>query len=104
MADGDTLIEQSIALPMLVQLAGDGDDAMRWRERYRNNKWLIANLGKPVFKGLTMEDYTFDEASAMQRALEAANRWPPPADWLPQDERARSLILTGRPPPPTSPN
>jgi len=47
---------------------------------------------------LTMEDYIFDEIRATQAALEVAGRWPPPADWLPSDPRARSLILTGRPP------
>ena len=56
-------------------------------------------MGKPVFQGLTMEDYAFDEMGAMQRALEAQGLWPAPAGWLPRDERARSLIQTGRPPP-----
>ena len=45
------------------------------------------------------EDYMLDEMTGMQEALRAQDHWPPPADWLPADERARSLILTGRPPP-----
>ena len=92
------MLDQSIALSMLVELAGDGDDAMRWRERYRNHKWLVAHMGKPVFEGLTMEDYAFDEIGAMQRALEVKGLWPAPPDWLPENKRDRSLILTGRPP------
>ena len=98
MAGSDGMLDQSIALSMLVELAGDGDDAMRWRERYRNHKWLFAHMGKPVFKGLTMEDYAFDEMGAMQRALEAKGLWPAPPDWLPENKHDRSLILTGRPP------
>lgn len=98
MAGSDSMLDQSIALSMLVELAGDGDDAMRWRERYRNHKWLVAHMGKPVFEGLTMEDYAFDEIGAMQRALEVKGLWPAPPDWLPENKRERSLILTGRPP------
>lgn len=99
MAGSDSMLDQSIALSTLVELAGDGDDAMRWRERYRNHKWLFAHMGKPVFNGLTMEDYAFDEMGAMQRALEARGLWPAPPDWLPENKHDRSLILTGRPPP-----
>ena len=99
MAGSDSLLDQAIALGLLVELAGDGDDAVRWRERYREFQWLRAHMGKPVFQGLTMEDYAFDEMGAMQRALEAQGLWPAPAGWLPRDERARSLIQTGRPPP-----
>ena len=39
------------------------------------------------------------EVPAMQAELEAHGRWPAPAGWLPDNERARSLIQTGRPPP-----
>lgn len=99
MAGSDSMLDQAIALGLLVELAGDGDDAARWRERYREHQWLYSHMGKPVFQDLTIEDYAFDELGAMQRALEARDMWPPPPGWLPADERARSLILTGRPPP-----
>ena len=104
MAESDSMLDQSIALSLLVEIAGDGDDAIRWRERYRNLKWLFAHMGKPVFNVLTMEDYAFDEMGAMQRALEAKGLWPAPPDWLPTDDHARSLILSGRPPPEKKPN
>ena len=99
MAGSDSMLDQAIALGLLVELAGDGDDAARWRERYREFQWLRSHMGKPVLQGLTMEDYAFDEMGAMQRALEAQGMWPAPAGWLPDNERARSLIQTGRPPP-----
>ena len=99
MAASDSMLDQAIALGLLVELAGDGDDAARWRERYREHYWLRAHMGKPVLQQLTMEDYAFDELGAMQRALEVAGLWPPPAGWLPKDENARSLIQTGRKPP-----
>lgn len=98
MAGSDVMIDQAIALGMLVELAGDGDDAVRWRERYRNHHWLRSHMGKPALRALTAEDYAFDESGAMQRALEAKGLWPAPPGWLPDDEHARSLILTGRPP------
>ena len=99
MAASDSMLDQAIALGLLVELAGDGDDAARWRERYREHYWLRAHMGKPVLRQLTGEDYAFDELGAMQRALESAGLWPPPAGWLPRDELARSLIQTGRKPP-----
>ena len=48
-----------------------------------------------------VEDSSLEEVDSLRAVLEARNRWPPPADWLPDDERARSLILIGRPPPET---
>ena len=107
LAAGDSMLEQSIALALLVELAGDGPDAGRWRQRYRELQWMQAQMvdmatQRPqtatALHSLTMEDYIFDEMRAMQAALQVAGRWPPPADWLPSNEGARSLILTGRPP------
>jgi hypothetical protein len=101
MADGDTWIERSIALGTMVQLAADDPDASVWRERYRGDRWIIAQLAdRDVQRLLKPEDYVLDEARAAQAALEVLGRWPPPPDWLPRDEHARSLIQTGHPPPP----
>ncbi|MDI1252223.1 hypothetical protein [Thermomonas sp.] len=101
MADGDTLIERAIAVSTMVQLAADDPDASAWRERYRGDRWMLAQLGNSdIQRILQPEDYWIDEARSLQAALEVLGRWPPPADWLPEDERSRSLIQTGRPPPP----
>ncbi|MEF9978663.1 MAG: hypothetical protein RR792_08200 [Thermomonas sp.] len=105
LAGGDIWIERMIALDVLVQLLGDDPEAAAWRERYRENRWMMTQLADSKIQALLLpEDYWNDEARSIQAALQIAGRWPPPADWLPDDEHARSLILTGRPPPEKKPD
>ncbi|HWS79028.1 MAG TPA: hypothetical protein VN205_11720 [Thermomonas sp.] len=100
LAEGDTAIERMFALDVLVQLLGDDPGSATWRERYREQRWLMEQMADTSVQSLLQpEDYGIGEVHSFQAALQVAGRWPPPADWLPQDERARSLILTGRPPP-----
>ena len=99
MADGETLIELAVSLDAMVRLTADAPDAAQWRERYRQNRWLVQQQSDIAFHALLRpEDYADGEVPALQAMLEAVDRWPPPADWLPEDEDSRSLILTGRPP------
>lgn len=99
LADGGSLIERAVALDVMVQLSVGSSDAARWRERYRELRWISEQMADPDIQALLQpEDHSLEEADSIRAALEACDRWPPPADWLPQDERARSLILTGRPP------
>ena len=99
LADGETLIEQAVSLDAMVRLTVDEADASHWRERYRQSRWLIQQQANISFHSLLRpEDFADGEVPAIQALLEAAGRWPPPADWLPDDEHSRSLILTGRPP------
>lgn len=99
MAGGGTLAEESLATSNLVRLTRDSAEGEAWRERYRNQQWLWSQVGdRAIWAELQVEDYVFGEAEALQQVLRADGRWPAPAGWLPQDERARSLILTGRPP------
>lgn len=92
-------IERTVALESLAAMAGETDEA-HWRERFREILWMQEAAMHPRAQSLLRaEDYMLDEMEAMQEALRAEGLWPAPADWLPQDERARSLILTGRPPP-----
>jgi len=101
MADSDIWIERAVALDVMVQLVADKPDASAWRERYRRDRWMMAQVGEAdIQRLLQAEDYWLDEGRAMQAALEVVGRWPPPTDWLPDDAHARSLIQTGRPPPP----
>lgn len=101
MADGDRWVGRLVALGTMVQLAADDPDALTWRERYRGDRWMMAQRAESdVQRLLKSEDYVVDEAGAAQAALEALGRWPPPANWLPDDEYSRSLIQTGQPPPP----
>lgn len=101
MADGDNFLESAIALDTMVRLTAEDPDGSAWRERYRQFRWMYAQVGNSeVQRQLQPEDYAMDEVQTIQAALEASGLWPPPADWLPDDETARSLIQTGHPPPP----
>ena len=98
MASGPSTVEQWRALTQLVELTADAPEGPAHRERFRQLQWLMQEQRKgwKQFDHLAMGT---SEVETMQAALAKAGRWPPPADWLPDDERARSLILTGRPPP-----
>jgi len=92
--------ERAIALESLVAATAGEPGAAQWRERMREVLWMQEAGADPGVQSLLRgEDYMLDEMTALQEALRAQDHWPPPADWLPADERARSLILTGRPPP-----
>ena len=104
LADGDGWAARIIAVGTLVQLSADDPDAAVWRERYRQDRWIYAQQAQgDIERRMKPEDYVLDEGRSLQAALKASGRWPPPADWLPDDESSRSLILTGRPPPPKKP-
>lgn len=98
LADGDLIMDQIIATQVMVQLTADSPESAEWRERYRRNRWLMEQQMDPRIQSLyRIEDYAEGEIQRMQATLEAAGRWPPPADWLPANENDRSLIQTGRP-------
>jgi hypothetical protein len=101
-ADGDNLIDLMIGESMMVELTAGTTEGARWRERYRQSSWLYgqyANLQHDLASA--MRRWTEGEVPTIREELSAKNLWPAPVDWLPDDERARSLILTGRPPPET---
>ena len=100
LAESDSLVERAVAMDVMVQLSAGSSDAAHWRERYREQRWLMEQMADPEVQSLLQpEDHSLEEANSIRAALEASDRWPPPADWLPRNEHARSLILTGRPPP-----
>ena len=99
MASDPDAVEQWRALSQLVELTADAPEGPVHRERFRQLQWLMQEQRKD-WKRFGMHS---DGVEAMQETLAKAGRWPPPADWLPKDERARSLILTGRPPPEKKP-
>jgi hypothetical protein len=100
LAHRGSLVERAVAMDVMVQLSAGSSDAAHWRERYREHRWLMEQMADPAVQSLLQpEDHSLEEANSIRAVLEASDRWPPPADWLPRDERARSLILTGRPPP-----
>lgn len=98
-AAGYTLLEDNIALRFLIPLAGDGAEAMALRERYRQLRWLSkvprTHLPADYFSRLWADG----EIALLREAAIAQHRWPPPPDWLPEDERGRSLVVKGNVPP-----
>lgn len=99
MAGSDSALEQMIATRQLIGMLRDSPEGPALRERYRGLQWLFEEQRRD-WKQFGMDS---DGVEAMQETLAKAGRWPPPADWLPKEERARSLILTGRPPPEKKP-
>ncbi len=95
---GMSAMEQSLAITNAVQLANGGPDEAQWRERYRQNRWLMEHYANGRMQ-LNPLDAAVDEMGAVRAKLQAQGKWPPPANWLPAGEGARSLIQTGRQPP-----
>ena len=100
LASGNSMIDQWVGAGGMVELTAGMPEGGEWRERYRNLRWLIENQSNDFRydSGAVVRRMTEGEIPIRQEELAAQGRWPAPADWLPQDERARSLILTGRPP------
>lgn len=96
-ADGDTLLEQGMALPALIDLSGDNAARAAWRERYRRLRWLQASAPRAeAIEGFTWRMWAEGEVNVLRKEATSAGRWPPPDDWLPDDARGRALI-TGEP-------
>ena len=99
LAGGDTSIEQSVALPLLIQLAGDTADGMAYRERYRRLLYLFLVAPPTLRAGDPASLLTAGEVESMRQTAIARHRWPPPAGWLPHAQGQRMLITRGRLPP-----
>jgi hypothetical protein len=99
LARGDTLIEQFVALPPLIQLEGDSPAGLEYRERYRQLLYLIEDRPPALVHGDPTSLLSSGEIETMRRAAISRHRWPPPAYWLPASTRKRSLITRGRLPP-----
>lgn len=97
-SNGDTAMEQALGLKLQIALAGGGPDTAQLRERYRRLRWLLARApGLQI--GSRFTDYMRDgEVATWQTIAKEQGLWPPPPDWLPDDPRSRSLILTGKAP------
>ena len=72
-------------------------DTGAMQEAFKTQAALAEKMSKVALEAA--EKSTEITAKWTKDTLAKAGRWPPPADWLPKNERARSLILTGRPPP-----
>jgi hypothetical protein len=99
LAGGDTLVEQSISLPLLIQLEGNSAAGLAYRERYRRLLYLFLAAPPTLMPGNPLDLLSAGEVETMRRAAIARHRWPPPDDWLPASVRLRTLITRGRYPP-----
>lgn len=99
LAAGDTLVEQSVALPLLIQLEGGSPDGLAYRERYRQVLYLVLSAPPALIPGDPTSLLLAGEVETMRRAAISRHRWPPPVDWLPESARQRALITRGRLPP-----
>lgn len=94
MARGDTLLERAMALPQLIETAPDDHRRAHWREQYRRLRWFHT-LGPEMHlvEGFAWRTWAEGEIAVLQDYAARTGRWPPPADWLPDDEYARELVL-----------
>jgi hypothetical protein len=97
--EGDTLLEQQAATSWLLGLETDPARLAQLRERYRQLRWLqTVSFGKPLPEHYATRVWSQGEVDTMQGIAIERGLWPPPPGWLPDDPRARALIL-GEPPP-----
>lgn len=93
-AQGDTLIERTIAVRGLLALENDPARLAQLRERYRQLRWLqTVGFGEPLPEHYATRMWAQGEVATLQALAIERGRWPPPSDWLPDDPRARALIL-----------
>ena len=101
MSEEPTAVSQAMALTRLVLLTADQPEGAGWRERLREHYWVWDNASALMRQGVP-EDYLDavwrdGELVALKGLLRAAGMpLAPPAGWLPDSERRRSLVTTGR--------
>lgn len=98
MAYSDTFLAQHMALPQLIQLARHQDERRRWQEHYRQQRWVMSEAGRTMTLEAFQSTWLLSETEAYKAHLSRLGLSMPP-HWLPDDERGRALITSGRPPP-----
>ena len=93
LAEGETMLERSIGLPGSIRMAPDAASREVWRARYRELRWLQA-LGPEIDRidGFLWRTFAEGEIAVLERHARGTGRWPPPSDWLPDDEIGRELL------------
>lgn len=94
LVNADTLIERMYPLRLLIELEHDPAAAAALREQYRRTLWLAKAMGPEMQKidGFLWRTWAEGEIPLLQRHAESIGRWPPPADWLPDNPDQRALI------------
>ena len=100
LSEAPYLIERAVGLAAMARLTADDKDGATWRERYRQFRWMQQQMSDPKMQALLRpEDYLLERGRH-----HASNPCRPkgdghPADWLPEDEPARSRDRAGSPSP-----
>ena len=90
LSEGDTLLARGVGLSLMRKL-GDGmpaREADAMRERYRQHRWMLdksVELAMDFDSARILTMMTEGEVSAIQAELARRGKWPPPADWRPND-------------------
>ena len=95
LVNSDTLLERAVALSLLIEYAGNTPEGRQWREQLRQQQWMMEQLRAGTVSA-PAAGLAADEYPSLKRSLQKSGHWPPPADWLPKDAGARSLIMDGR--------
>lgn len=104
LAESDTLLGRRLGLGLAVRLTADKPAGAGWREQLRSFLWLqeqLLTMGLRVPPGYAQSLWHVGEVAALQAWLTATGRvLTPPPGWLPSNVEDRTLITTGRAPPP----
>jgi hypothetical protein len=98
-ADGDSLLEQTLGVGMLLRLNVRFFDQVALRERYRQLLWL-QNAIPDAASSLQFisRAWVEGEVNFLRGVAIREGRWPPPEGWLPDSPAQRALILGQRDP------
>lgn len=93
LAQQDTLLEQGLALPSLIELATDDSSRGTWREQYLRLLWLrTISEDAARAKGVMWNMWMKGEVTTLEQYARDTGRWPPPAGWVPDGARSRELL------------
>lgn len=103
LADSDTLIGRMFGLALMAELTANTAGGAAWRERMRILHWQSTQISAhPALSRDLERAWREGEVVTLVARLKHAGLDRPPSDWLPENPRARALILSGIPLPDTA--
>ena len=94
LADGDTLLAQSVGVGAMLGLADHlpAAEADAWRERYRQHRWLMEQYAAQAMhfdSAKILTTMAEGEVASIRAQLAQQGQWPPPVDWQPKEAGKR---------------
>ena len=103
LAGSDTLIGRMFGLALMAELTANTAGGAAWRERMRILHWQSTQISAhPALSRDLERAWREGEVVTLVARLKHAGLDRPPSDWLPENPRARALILSGIPLPDTA--